>query len=398
MKNHRLVLPLAMFAPALLAQEHTVTLKPQSDKPMRYTIESSSKIESEQKMLINGEEGNFGGRGGGAGRGAPPQGPVSTQQKVVFVDGGSWREYQTAEAKVTRPGWDGESSEQSVTGELQGKKLSLTAEPAVMGDGDKTTPLAANVARGLPRKIDLSGLAPNKALALNGTYELGATFKDAIASLAHPIRAARGDGAPGQGGGRRNRGNQGADAGGGAGGGAGGDAAGGGAAGGGQRGQRGGRGAGGFGGGGADNVALQILSAPGVQPKITGKLVKVENGLATIELSGDVSGKGAPDKLGLGVGMGNMMGRRRGGAGGDQAAEPPAPAVNDGNVKVTVAGTMVVDTASNSLRSLDLKGSVETKTHTEMSREGRDGETMEIERTATQKGDFTVKVASEPAK
>lgn len=392
MKNLRLALPLALFTPvalftpALLAQDHAIAIKPQSDTPMRYTIESTSKIESESKTLMNGEERNFGGGGGGGGGGrGAPQGPTSSDQKVVFVDGGSWREYQTAEAKVSRPSWDGEANEQTVTGELQGKKVSLGAEPAVLGDGDKATPLAANAARGLPRKIDLSGLAPSKPLALNGTYELGANFKNAVASLAHPIRAARSEGGQGQGGGRRNRGGgeEGADAGGeaGAGGGRG------------QRGQRGQGGRGGM-GGGTDNVALQVLAAEGAQPKLTGKLVKFENDQATIEISGEVTGKGAPDKLGIG-GVAGMFGRggRRGGGG-----EAPAPSVNDGTVKVSISGTMVVDTASSCLRSLDLTGKVETKTHTEMSMEGRDGETMEIERDSTQKGDFTVKVSCEPAK
>jgi len=377
-----------MLTPVLVAQEHAITLKPKGDTPMRFTIESATKVENEVKMMRNGEEFTMGGRGGGGGRGMP-QGPVSSEQKVVFVDGGSWREYQTAEAKTTLPAWDGESNEQTVTGELQGKKVSLGAEPAVM-DGDKSTPLSAAAARGLPRKVDFSGLAPAKPLALNDTYEIGTGFKEAIASLAHPIRAARGDG-QGQGG-RRARG-RGGDQEGGAAGDAGGDAGGGG-----RRGQRG-AGRGNFGGfGGADNVALQILSAEGAQPKLTGKLVKFENDLATIEISGEVTGKGAADKLGLQAGFGGFGGRgNRGGRGGG-GGEQPAPSVNDGNVKVTVSGTMVVDTANNALRSLNLKGNLDTKSHTAMTRETQDGDTMEIETDRTQKGDFTVKVSCEPAK
>ncbi len=381
MKNHRLVLPFALFTPALFAQEHTIAIKAQGDTPTRYTIEATSKIETTTKRLVNGEEANFGrgGAGGGGGRGAA-QGPTSAQQKIVFVDGGSWRQYETAEAKVTRPGWDGETSEQTVTGELQGKKVSLGAEPAVMGEGDKTTPLPANASRGLPRKIDFSGLAPSKPLALNGTYEIGASFKQALASLAHPIRAARGEGGGnrGEGGGRANRGAEGGEGGGAAGG----------------RGARG-QGRGGMGGAGGDNAALQILTAEGAQPKLTGKLVKVENNIATIEISGDVTGKGDPQKLGLGGGA-NMRGRGRGGEGGE-GAEPPAPAVADGTVKVGITGTLTVDISSGTLQSLQLNGKLDTKSHVEMTME-RQGESMDMETDETRKGDFAVKVAAAPAK
>jgi hypothetical protein len=386
MKNQRLVLPLALLAPALVAQEHTVAIKPAKDTPIRYTVEASSKVETEQKMLRNGEE-MGGGRGGGQGR-AAPAGPVSAQQKLVFVDAGSWRLYETAEATVTRPGWDGDTSEQKVTGELQGKKLSLSGEPAVVGEGDKTTPIAANAVRGLPRKIDFSSLAPNKPLAVNATYEIGAGFKDAIASLAHPIRAARPEG--GEGGGRRARG-EGGEGGGRRARGEGDEGGGGEGRGQRERGQRGqGRGMGPM--GGADNPALTIMTSEAAQPKLTGKLVKVEDNLATIEITGEVTGKGDPQKLGLGGGAGMFRGRR-----GGEGEEPPAPTVNEGNVKVAVNGTLVVDVSTNSLHSLSLGGKLESKAHTEMTREFQ-GEEMEIVSDRSQKGDFSVKVAAAPAK
>lgn len=153
-------------------------------------------------------------------------------------------------------------------------------------------------------------------------------------------------------------------------------------------------------GGGGDNAALQILTAEGAEPKLIGKLVKFENNLATIEISGDVTGKGDPQKLGLG-GAANMMrgGGRRGGGGGEggQGAEPPAPSVAEGSVKVGLTGTLVIDVASGTLQSLALNGKLETKSHMEMTMD-RQGESMEIENNETRKGDFTMKVATAPAK
>ncbi|MBK9129930.1 MAG: hypothetical protein IPM13_19450, partial [Phycisphaerales bacterium] len=223
----RLLLPIVLFAPTLVvsqalgAQEHKITIKPTAEGT-RFTVESASKVESATKVLMNGEERQFGGGAGGGrgagGRGGAPQGPVSTSEKVVFVDGGTWRQYDVAEAKVTLPGWDGESNEQAVTGELSGQKISLGAEPAVLGDGDKSTPLSPRAARGIPQKIDLSGLAPKSALKIEGTYEV-AGFHQALASLVHPVRARAerpaGGGEAGAGGrrGRRGEGAEGAEGG-----------------------------------------------------------------------------------------------------------------------------------------------------------------------------------------
>src|SRR5690606_17988454 len=175
-------LPLTLFAPALLAQEHTITIRPQGEKPLRYTIESSVNVESENKMLVDGEE--MAGRGGRGGRGgaAAPGGTSATQQKIVFVDAGSWRQYETLEAKVL--GWDGEN-ERTETGDLQGKKVTFNPEPAVVGEGDEATPMPADASRGLPRKIDSSGLAPNQPLDAGGTYEIGNGLKQALASVVH---------------------------------------------------------------------------------------------------------------------------------------------------------------------------------------------------------------------
>ncbi|HLU39662.1 MAG TPA: hypothetical protein VK081_09765 [Planctomycetota bacterium] len=385
MKNHRLVLPLTLFAPALLAQEHTITIRPQGEKPLRYTIESSVNVESENKMLVDGEE--MAGRGGRGGRGgaAAPGGTSATQQKIVFVDAGSWRQYETLEAKVL--GWDGEN-ERTVTGDLQGKKVTFTPEPAVVGEGDEATPMPAAASRGLPRKIDFSGLAPNQPLDAGGTYEIGNGLKQALASVVHPIRAGRPEGA---GPGRRGQRGEGGE----------GDR--------GERGDRGGRGERGDRGGrqgrggnlgmfgGTDNLALQILTAEGTEPKLTGKLVKVENDLATIEISGRVSGKGDPQKLGIAgpLGMG-AMGMRGGRRGGGEGGERPQ-AAGDGTVQVDVQGTLVVDLANNTLKSLLLQGKLESSSHVEWTMETRDGGAREFEQDRKQKGDFKLSVACSPA-
>lgn len=390
MTHPRLAISLALLAPALFAQDHTITIKPQGDTPTRYTIESGSKIETTRKMLMNGEEGGFGGGGGGRGRGQMPQGPVNSKSKFVFVDGGSWRQYETAEAKITRPGVDGETNEQSVTGDLQGKKVSLGAEPAVM-EGDKTTPIAGQAARNL-RKVDFSGLAPTKPLALNATYEIGNPFKAALAGLSHPLNVAQ----PGQGGGR-NRGGEGAgDAAGGGrrrGGGEGGDAAGGG------EGRRaGGRGqGGGMRGMGGDLNLIAVMSSEGATPKLVGKLTKVENGIATIEISGEVAGEGAADKLGLGGAMGMMRGRGgRGGEGGEGGQAPQAE--SKAKLKVAVTGTMTIDVAAGALQSLNLSGKLDAHDSMKMTRETQEGDTMEIETDTTRKGEFSVTVNTAPAK
>lgn len=394
----RLLLPIVFFAPTLIvsqalgAQEHKITIKP-SVEGTRFTVESASKVESATKVLMNGEERQVGGGGGGGraagGRGGAPQGPVSTSEKVVFVDGGTWRQYDVAEAKVTLPGWDGENSEQAVTGELNGQKISLGAEPAVLGDGDKATPLSARAARGIPKKIDLSGLAPKSSLKIEGTYEV-AGFHQALGSLVHPVRArverpeGGGEAAAGGRRGRRGEGAEGAEGGAGD---QGGRA---------QGGRAQGRGQGRGGMGARENPVLRVLAAEGIQSKVSGKLTKVENNIATITLTGTVSGKGDPAKLGVDGGMGGFGGRGgRGGQGGDAGNAPQAE--SEGSVTVEITGTLVIDLATSAVASLSISGDMQSKVNSVSSMD-RGGETMEIERDTTQKGSFSLKVTCAPSK
>ena len=67
LRSRHLLLPTLLAAP-LFGQEVDLRVVQAKDQVLRFTIESQSKTATEREMLVDGEEPDFGGRGGG-GRG-----------------------------------------------------------------------------------------------------------------------------------------------------------------------------------------------------------------------------------------------------------------------------------------------------------------------------------------
>jgi hypothetical protein len=380
-----LSLPVVALSPSLWAQEHKIEIQNPTG-PVTYTIETTSQLTTDRKVLIDGEERAGGGRGGNRGAG-----PTAVTQKLVIEEGDGWRMYHTAEGTIKR-GWDGGEGEPTkVTDALAGKRVSFkSAEAAMVVDekGGKVEDLPANVTRDVPRKIDLSGLAPNAALQVDGTYDVSKGLAQALKSLAHPVRAPqqRRDAEAGEEqpqGERRRRRNR--DAGGEEGGGG-----------------EGGGGAGGGGGGGgpggfrmpqvADNSGLRAAASPGVKYTATGKLVGIETidgaQVARIAIEATIKGEGDPRQLGLGMGMGGRFGGGGGGGGGGAADMEASGAVN-----MDLKGTLLVDVARKQPLSLELKGDMQSKS--QMSGTFRE---QEMESTTESKGTVGVKVVCAPSK
>lgn len=131
-----------------------------------------------------------------------------------------------------------------------------------------------NIARDIPGRLAVALLLPTNAVAVGEEFDLSKAFGFAIASLVHPVAAARPDATARGQGARAGRG-QGADPAGGAGTDAGGTTGGG-------RGQ-GGQGA--RGGmarmGGVGAAATQLIAAGKLTVKATGKLASVEEKMAS---------------------------------------------------------------------------------------------------------------------
>lgn len=373
MKTRAILLTLALPAVAL-AQEHTVQIQVQKGQTLRTKIESSSESSTSMTMTINGEE-----RGGGMG-----DRTMSSKQKVEFDetvlgtnDKGQATKVQRTYTKLggtmTMPGRGGEDTEMEIEGALEGKKLFLAQ------DGDKVVArendedgdaLEERLARGLKVRTDVMGLLPEKALAVGAEYDLSKTLRDAMANLQHPLaRAAQGE--------------------------EGGDAAGGGRGG---RGGRGGAGAmGGRMGGMMGNEGLGYLLNEKLTLEASGKLESVSEGLATIAFKAKAEGEGNPAELGLGMAAGFGGRGGRGGRGGGQGGEAPA-VEGTASVECTVEGKLVIDLANKRIVSLTLEGEFEMDSETSMTREGRDGESMDIETSMERSGSFEVKIAVSEAK
>ncbi len=373
MKTRALLLTLALPSLAL-AQEHTVQTPAQKGKALRTKIESSSESSTSMTMTINGEE-----RGGGGGdRTTSAKQTIEFDETVLDANDKGiatkvQRTYTKLSGSMTMPGRDGEEMETEIEGALEGKKLFLAQ------DGDKVVAhendedgaaLEERLARGLKVRTDVMGLLPEKAVAVGAEYDLSKTLRSAMANLQHPMaRAAQGE--------------------------EGGDAAGGG------RGGRGGRGQGGFGGrmggGMQGNEGLGYLMNEKLTLEANGKLEGVSEGLATISFKAKASGEGNPTELGVGM-AGGMGGRGgRGGRGGEQGGQAPA-VEGTANVECTVEGKLVVDLAKKCIVSLEIEGEFEMDSETSMTREGRDGESMDIETSMERSGSFNLKVAVSEAK
>ncbi|MEC7584273.1 MAG: hypothetical protein VYE77_08145, partial [Planctomycetota bacterium] len=202
-----------LAAPAL-AQTVDLTVKPTEGQTTRVRIETKITTEAERQTLINGEEMDFGGRGGFGGMGG---GEMSLSQKVEFDEGSNWRQYHTVEVTQLRPDRDGEIRESKVEGGLTGKKVFMKANPEggtvlTEGTGEDATELSQALSNGVPAKIDLSGFLPGKEVAVGEEFPLEASFVKALSSLAHPVNADSGNNRRGrggdQGGGRGGRGGE----------------------------------------------------------------------------------------------------------------------------------------------------------------------------------------------
>lgn len=407
---------------SLAAQEVDLTIKPAADTALRYTINSKSSVDRQNETLINGEAPEVGGgRGGGFGG---MNGTTKIGTKLVFDEGRegnqTWRAYHTAESTVESPGFDGETSEQTIKGGLVGKKIFLSEDDGgiVAREGSaKGEDVPAQMTRGMPATTSFNGLTPDKAVAVGSEFEISASFPKALKSLMHPIRPQADDragggrrgGQGGQGGqGQRDRGGdaQGGDA-------QGGDAQGGGAQAGGRRNrgggdQQGGAGAGGqgrggrggFGRGGAQDAALEAIANDKLACKGTGKLVSVEDKdgmqLATITFTATLSGKGTPTALGLNAFGGGRGGFGRGGRGGGRGGAEQED-TGKAEAQVDVNGMLVIDVTTHTLRELKLEGKMKTNSHTARTFENNNGEEMDFESTNIAEGKFEVNVACEHA-
>jgi hypothetical protein len=405
-----LTLTAGLLAAAASAQNVDLTIKPSKDKALRYTITSQSEISNDREMIINGEP-REGGPGG-------MSGVTKTDVQVEFDEGSAdnqtWRAYRKAEAVVERPGFDGELSEQKVSGGLAGKKVFLSEDDGgvVARENDaKGKTLPAAMTRGLPVSTTFAGFAPKEPVGIGQEFDLSASLPKALKSLVHPVRPQvdeNAEGAPGQRGRRGGGEGQGQGQGqGGRGGEQGADEEGQ------ARGRRGGRGGeggfggggrgpGGFGRGGVQDTALETAVNDKLTCKASGKLVSVEERdgmkLATVSFNATMSGKGTPTQLGIGAfGGGRFGGGGRGFGGGGRGGQGGEPQEDTGKAEanVTLTGSMVIDVNSHTLRELTIDGKLKTTSQTKHSFERPDtGEEMDIEVNADADGTFKVKVVA----
>jgi hypothetical protein len=418
------ILCTALLSAVVVAQDKVDLRLQAAQKPLRYTIESTTKGVTERAITVDGE----------AMEGRGPTGPTNSArtQTVVFdegrADNGIWRLYVTAKATTERPDDTGGVAKQEIEGSLAGQRLFLIEDDrgvvARVGSADGEE-LPRGMGRGLPGATNFAGITPSEPVAVGGEFELSAGFLASLRNLNHPVTPAMnaggrgGENAPQ--GGRRRPGAEGAEGGeAGAGGrrrpggaeqgqpeggegrqprGQGGQ--------GGQGGQRergqggqpgqgapgGGRfGGGAFGGamGGGTNV-LGLLANEKLEGKLIAKLVGVENGVAKLTLAGKRAAEGGIDELGL---AGMMMGggrMGRGGQGGGQGGG--APAIDgDAAAELEVAGELWIDVASHQLVKLVLEGKSKLHMNSEMD---RNGQVMGIE--SKSDDSFRYAVAVQPA-
>jgi hypothetical protein len=388
MNRIAVLLPVVLTAP-LLAQGVKLDVPSTQDQPLRFTIQSKIQANETRKTLVNGEEGGFGGGRGGGGRGAGGGGGESTiSQEVVFDQGptnANWRDYKRLTSTEKRVGRDGEPVETKVEGALQGKKVRLEPNDRggvnlVEGEGDTAKPVDASLSSNVPGRVSLSGFLPANAVEIGKEFDISSTFLPALRGLVHPVTperqaGGRGGAGAGQGGGRGQGGGQGGERG----------------QGGGQGGGRGMRG--GFGGGSSGTV-IALIGAGKLDAKATGKLLSVENDIATIEVSAKLNGKGKSADYGLQAGGFGQRGGRGGQGGGNQ----PAPGKDDVDATFDLKGKVRVDLKQHLVTAAELAGDLAIVRDTSMTREGQDGEEMKIDSKVDTKGKFELKVNCEPAK
>ena len=360
----RLTLCLVAFAtPSLLAQEVSLQIE-KAKQPTRYTIETRSEVETQREILMDGEP--MQGRGGGGRAGGMGGGPTKIEMKLVFDEGrdksgATWRLYHGAAAAVTRTGREGEPTTTEIEGGLIGQKLlvfeddrGVVVRPYDADEGEEVPP---QLSRGLPVAVSFAGMLPKEPVAVGEEFKFGKSLQKTFVGLNHPVRSAPDP-----------------------------DAAGGGR-GGGQRGQRGGfRRA-----PSANDTALAMLAAAGLEAKATGTLVSVEDGVAKVTFEGTLMGDG--DAAALGMGRGGFGGRGMGGQRGGQRGGQQPQASAKAKVAIHVAGELWIDTQAHALKKLVLEGKLQGDSHQETDRGDRG--LMEIDQKS--KGAFRVAVTTEPS-
>ena len=412
------ILCTALFGAVAVAQDKVDLRIQDSQKSLRYTIESSTKSVSVRATTVDGEP--MEGRG--------PTGPTNSarSQKVVFDEGraeqGLWRNYVAAKATVERPDETGGVDKQELEGGLTGQRVFLVEDDrgvvAHLGSPDgEELPRAA--ARGIPGKTSFAGITPSEPVAVGAEFELGAKFLSSLKSLGQPVTPAmnadqRGGGNAPEGGGRRRPGAEGGQPpeGGGrrrpgagepgqpqggepqGGGGERRPGRGQGGAGGQGGGQGGAGGAGGFGrmgggfGGGSNVVGL--LTNDRLEGKVMAKLVGVENGIAKLSFSGKRGAEGSIQDLGLAQGLFGGGRGGRGGQGGGGGGQMPD---GDGAAELELGGELWIDVASHQLVKLVLEGKSKVKTSMEMD---RGGQVMGIESSNDDTFRYAVQVENAP--
>jgi hypothetical protein len=361
-----LLVPTTLFGVAV-AQKVDLTVEPAKNQAQRYSIQT--KIQSNTKTLVNGEEppqgkGGFGGGGGGE---------SSVSQEVVFDEGpadAGWRQYRKLTSTETRQGQDPRETK----GGLEGKKVNLkTGENGGValteGEGDQAKPVDAALSSGIPGRMSLVGFVPGKAVAVGEEFDLSKNFASALRGVVHPVipepAAGGAQGGRGQGGGK-GQGGQG-------------------------RGQ-GGMGRGGFGAGG---TISQLIAGGKLNAAVTGKVTSVEKvdgqDMAVITITGKLTGKGTGPELGL---QGFGGGRGRGGQGGGQGGGAQAPAGTDkADATFDINGKVRVNLTTHQVAAVELDGNVAVKRDTSMTRQDQQSEIS-----SDTKGKFQLAVHCEPAK
>lgn len=301
--------PLALVAPAI-AQNVDLTINDKTDQVLRVTIKAEFNVNQTRRTLMDGEE--FTGRGGrGGGRGGGGIGEATITQTIVFDRGpesAGWRQYVTLESATSQGGQD-----RQVVGALAGQRVFFRDGALYQGEGEDAEPVAANLSRGVPGRVALAGLVKSGEIAVGDEFDISETFLPVLRGLLHPVAAQGGQ----QGGGGR----------------------------GGGRGGRGGRGRGRGGRGDAASTISQVLASSQLNCEATGKLVSLEDGIATVELSAQLTGEGTAEELGMGGG-----GRGgRGGGGGSSV----------GTASISLTGTATVNVEAHQLETLELSGELD---------------------------------------
>ena len=318
MRAHLFIAPLALVGPAF-AQSVNLTIDDTKDEVLRINVKAEFNITQTSRNLLDGEE--VAGRGGRGGRGGGGGGGESNVTQTVVFDRGpgtsGWRQYRTLESTTNQGG-----EEVQVQGALAGQRVFFRDGALHQGEGDSAEPVAANLSQGVPETIALAGLLAGNEVSVGDEFDVGGTFVSALRSLMHPVtpeagqRGGRGGGGGGRGGGRGGRG-----------------------------GGRGGRGGGGA--GGAANTLQEVLASGGIQCEATGKLVSVEDGIATVEFAAQITGEGTAEELGLSGGGG------RGGRGGRGGGEVDS---SEGTASISLTGTATINVEARRLETMELMG------------------------------------------